>query len=309
MAGPTAWELQRPYKMPLNTIDKSAEFAVFGRRGRFAGIRPFSSRSGQSAARQLGEPLVSEDMPHPALAAQQAIQDQPQASETSGLGSLWVETAGTGAGTWPRRALNVGVATVLLIVSLPLWLLIALAIKLTSRGPVLYSQTRVGLDKRLAGQRINDPRRKRDIGGRPFRIYKFRTMRVGAEQDSGAVWASQDDPRITPVGQLLRQYRFDELPQLINVLRGEMNLVGPRPERPAIIEELRLHIPHYQHRQRALPGITGHAQVSLEYDASIDDVRHKVEYDLEYIKRVSVWEDFKIMIKTVPVMLFRRGSR
>ena len=209
----------------------------------------------------------------------------------------------------PRRVLNVIVAVVLLVLTAPVWIAIALIIKLTSRGPVLYHQTRVGLDSRRSGIRPNDPRRREDIGGKPFVIYKFRTMRVDAEQGTGAVWASADDPRITPVGRWLRQYRLDELPQLINVLRGDMNLVGPRPERPTIVTELRKEIPHYQQRHRALPGITGHAQVNLEYDSSLDDVRKKVAHDLEYIRKASAWEDFKIMLKTVPVMLFRRGSR
>ncbi len=305
----TAWELQRQGEMAFDLLDTTAEFPVSGRRGKFAGVQPPSPRTQDSAARKHGESLVSEDMTPPALATHQAIPEEPEVPETPGLGTLWLYRSTVGTGDWPRRALNVGVATLLLLLTLPVWLLIALAIKLTSPGPVLYRQTRVGLDKRFGAHRADDSRRRKDIGGRPFRIYKFRTMRVHAEADTGAVWAAEEDPRITPVGRMLRQYRLDELPQLINVLRGEMNLVGPRPERPAIIEELRLHIPHYQHRQRALPGITGHAQVSLKYDASIDDVRNKVEYDLEYIESASAWEDLKIMIKTVPVMLFRRGSR
>ncbi len=209
----------------------------------------------------------------------------------------------------PRRALNVIVATSMLIVTAPLWIVIAVLIKLTSRGPILYYQTRVGLDSRRSGIRPLDPRRKEDLGGKPFVIYKFRTMLVDAETGTGAIWASADDPRVTPIGRWLRQYRLDELPQLINVLRGDMNLVGPRPERPSIVTELRKEIPHYQQRQRALPGITGHAQVNLEYDSSLDDVKKKVAHDLEYIRKASAWEDFKIMLKTIPVMLFRRGSR
>ena len=209
----------------------------------------------------------------------------------------------------PRRLLNLLVAIVLLVLTAPVWLLIGFLIKLTSRGPVLYHQTRVGLDLRRSGIRPNDPRRRADVGGRPFTIYKFRTMYQDAENGTGAVWAAADDPRITPVGKVLRQYRLDELPQLINVLRGDMNLVGPRPERPSIVTELRKEIPHYQQRHRTLPGITGHAQVNLQYDASLDDVKKKVDHDLEYLKKASAWEDFKIMIKTIPVMLFRRGSR
>lgn len=214
-----------------------------------------------------------------------------------------------GRGDRARRALNVAVALLGILLTLPLWLLIAVAIKLTSRGPVLYTQVRVGVDKRGTGAQPQDPRRKEDIGGKPFRIYKFRTMTVDAEAGTGAVWAQKNDCRVTPVGRILRQYRLDELPQLINVLRGEMNVVGPRPERPVIFADLREKIPNYQVRQRAYPGITGHAQINLEYDSTIDDVKKKVAYDLEYIDRATFWEDLKIMLKTIPVMLFRRGSR
>ena len=208
-----------------------------------------------------------------------------------------------------RRWLNVAVALVGIVLTLPLWLLIAALIKLTSRGPVLYTQIRVGLDARGTGLQPNDPRRREDLGGRPFRIYKFRTMTVNAEAETGAVWAQKDDCRVTAVGRILRQYRLDELPQLINVVRGEMNVVGPRPERPTIFADLREKIPNYQVRQRTYPGITGHAQINLEYDSTLDDVRKKVEYDLEYIERAGFWEDVKIMLNTIPVMLFRRGSR
>jgi lipopolysaccharide/colanic/teichoic acid biosynthesis glycosyltransferase len=208
----------------------------------------------------------------------------------------------------PQRALNVAVAVVGLILGLPVLLLIALAIKLTSRGPVFYIQERVGLDRRLRRQFGDNHRRLDDLGGAPFRIYKFRTMRVDAEHGSGAVWAEKRDPRVTSVGRFLRQYRLDELPQLINVLRGEMNIVGPRPERPAIVRDLRESIDEYRARHRALPGITGLAQVNHHYDSCLDDVRTKVVYDLEYIRRQSLWEDLKIMVKTIPVMLFRRGG-
>src|SRR4051812_28697135 len=132
-------------------------------------------------------------------------------------------------------------------------------------------------------------------------------MRVDAEQN-GAVWAQQSDPRVTPIGRLLRQYRLDELPQLFNVIRGDMNIVGPRPERPTIFAELRTRIADYPVRQRARPGITGLAQVSNAYDANLDDVRAKVRYDLEYLERQSLLEDIRIMLRTVPVMLFKRGG-
>jgi lipopolysaccharide/colanic/teichoic acid biosynthesis glycosyltransferase len=207
-----------------------------------------------------------------------------------------------------HRAMHVVIAVVALFVALPLLLLIAIAIKLTSRGPVLYTQERVGIDRRSRRSDGGDPRRRRDLGGRPFTIYKFRTMRVDAERESGAVWATQDDPRITPVGRFLRQYRLDEIPQLLNVMRGEMNIVGPRPERPTIFAELREHIAEYPLRQRAKPGITGLAQIHHHYDRSLDDVRTKVRYDLEYIRKQSVWEDLRIMLRTIPVILFRRGG-
>ncbi|MDQ2683084.1 MAG: sugar transferase, partial [Chloroflexota bacterium] len=149
-----------------------------------------------------------------------------------------------------QRAINFLIAAIALFLALPLLLLIAVAIKLTSRGPVLYTQERVGLGRRVTGTGPDDPRRVRDLGGRPFTIYKFRTMRVDAEAQSGAVWATQNDPRVTPVGRFLRQYRLDEIPQLLNVMRGEMNIVGPRPERPTIFAELREHIKEYPLRQR-----------------------------------------------------------
>jgi lipopolysaccharide/colanic/teichoic acid biosynthesis glycosyltransferase len=195
-----------------------------------------------------------------------------------------------------------------LIVLLPVMFLVGLMVRLTSRGPVLYTQVRVGYDRRQEATAAQNHLRQRDLGGQPFTIYKFRTMRVDAEHHSGAVWAQQRDPRVTPIGRLLRQYRLDELPQLLNVLKGEMNIVGPRPERPTIFAELREHIAEYPLRQRAKPGITGLAQINHHYDRSLEDVRTKVHYDLEYIRRQSVAEDFRIMLKTVPVILLRRGG-
>ena len=207
-----------------------------------------------------------------------------------------------------HRAMNVLIAAIALFVALPLLLLIAVAIRLTSRGPVLYTQERVGLDRRVSGTKPEQSRRTRDLGGQPFTIYKFRTMRVDAEAHSGAVWATQNDPRVTPVGRFLRQYRLDEIPQLLNVMRGEMNIVGPRPERPTIFAELREHITEYPLRQRAKPGITGLAQIYHHYDRSMDDVRTKVRFDLEYIQRRSLSEDLRIMLLTIPVVFLRRGG-
>jgi len=228
--------------------------------------------------------------------------------EAEGIPDLDPQAADLGRLEWPTRALNLALALLALISLLPIFLLIAVLIKLTSRGPVFYLQERVGLDRRVPGDDAHNHRRSRDLGGRPFTMYKFRTMRVDAEQLSGAVWAQQQDPRVTPLGRGLRQYRLDELPQLLNVLRGEMNIVGPRPERPTIFAELRSHIADYPLRQRAKPGITGLAQINHHYDRSIDDVRTKVGYDLEYIRRQSLREDLRIMLKTIPVILLRRGG-
>jgi lipopolysaccharide/colanic/teichoic acid biosynthesis glycosyltransferase len=206
-----------------------------------------------------------------------------------------------------RRVLNVIVAVIGLVVASPVMLLIAIAVKLTSAGPVFYKQERVGLDRRTSNG--GNSRRRVDIGGRPFTLYKFRTMRVQAHYQAPQVWAAKNDPRITPIGGFLRKTRLDELPQLWNVLLGNMNVVGPRPEQPAIFQDLRVQVKSYQLRQRVRPGITGNAQVRLAYDSCIEDVRRKVQADLEYIERQSVLEDLKIMVMTPPAVLFRRGGR
>jgi lipopolysaccharide/colanic/teichoic acid biosynthesis glycosyltransferase len=207
-----------------------------------------------------------------------------------------------------NRAVNVVIALVSLVLLAPVMVLVALAIKLTSSGPVFYVQTRVGIDRRRRAATAVFDRRRNNVGGRAFRIIKFRSMRVDAEQGTGAVWAKPGDSRVTPVGDFLRKTRLDELPQLINVVLGDMNIVGPRPERPSIFAELRENIESYPLRQQARPGITGWAQINRAYDSSIDDVRAKVEFDLEYLERQSVLEDLKIMARTLPVMLFKRGS-
>ncbi|HEX7071111.1 MAG TPA: sugar transferase, partial [Rhodothermales bacterium] len=136
-------------------------------------------------------------------------------------------------------------------------------------------------------------------------IYKFRTMRVDAERHSGAVWAQENDPRVTTLGKYLRILRLDEIPQLWNVVLGDMNLVGPRPERPSIAARLREDIPEYRFRHRVKPGITGLAQINQRYDACLDDVRSKVRWDLEYIQRQSLWLDLRILITTIPAVLLR----
>jgi lipopolysaccharide/colanic/teichoic acid biosynthesis glycosyltransferase len=207
------------------------------------------------------------------------------------------------------RAMNLIIALIALILISPVMLVFAVLVKLTSPGPILYSQPRVGLDRRRAsaGPKPYDPRTS-DLGGLPFSIYKFRTMYVGAEQPNRAVWATKEDARVTPVGGIMRKLRIDELPQLFNVLKGDMDIVGPRPERPSIFSRLRHLIADYPLRQRTRPGITGWAQINQCYDTCLDDVRRKLRYDLEYLlQRQGIREDLRIMAKTVVVILNKRG--
>jgi lipopolysaccharide/colanic/teichoic acid biosynthesis glycosyltransferase len=214
---------------------------------------------------------------------------------------------------WPRRTpreggrrlLNVAIAALGLVLTLPLMIVIAVLIKLTSRGPILFTQTRVGRDRRGLTGAGGNTRRHVDAGGQLFTMYKFRTMSVQAEKAT-QVWAQTDDPRVTTIGRVLRKLRLDELPQLWNVLMGDMNVVGPRPEQPSIFLYLREQIQGYQRRQRVLPGITGWAQINRAYDSTVEDVREKLSYDLEYIRHRSALEDFKIMLLTPAVMLGRR---
>ena len=203
------------------------------------------------------------------------------------------------------RALNLALGTLALIIVSPLLVLIAVALKMTSRGPILYAQTRVGLDRRWRSTLALRERRLEDLGGQVFTIYKFRTMRVDAERGSGAVWAQENDPRVTKLGKYMRILRLDELPQFWNVVRGDMNIVGPRPERPSIVSRLREDIPEYQYRHRVKPGITGLAQINQNYDTSLDDVRSKVRWDLRYITEQGFWIDVRIMLRTVPSILLK----
>ena len=305
------------------------------------------------------------------------------------------------------RVLNVAIAGLLLVLLAPVMLLIAIAVRLTSKGPVIYKQVRVGRDRRhynvlspaerramddrraaalraqavgrgagrsaterasaartardrarqsneerrlyetavalerqkgrgperrasqasaavaaeggAAGVAAGEARRRKianavhdrrtwNTCGETFTMFKFRTMRVDAESGTGAVWAQKKDPRVTPIGGFLRKCRLDELPQLINVLKGDMNIVGPRPERPTIIPDLVQRIAHYPIRQRTRPGITGLAQIRHAYDSSIDDVKAKVRYDLEYLRTRSVMKDLRIMVQTPLVMFFKRSG-
>lgn len=204
-----------------------------------------------------------------------------------------------------NRFVNAGLAGAALLLVSPIMLLIAIAIRLTSRGPIIYAQARVGLDRRWRDTLALRDRRSEDLGGQVFTIFKFRTMRVDAEKFSGAVWAQENDPRVTRLGRFLRQFRLDELPQLWNIVRGDMNIVGPRPERPSIVARLREMIPEYRARHRVKPGLTGLAQINQHYDQNLDDVRGKIRWDLEYIRTQSLWLDIAIMLKTVPSVLLK----
>lgn len=207
------------------------------------------------------------------------------------------------------------VALMLLVMISPLLLIIAIGVKLDSlRAPVFFRQERVGVDRRKSRNgdqgSYEGPERRRVKGfGQPFRIWKFRTMIPDAEARSGPVWAAENDPRITTLGRALRHLRLDELPQLINVAAGDMSLIGPRPERPFFVEQLVRDMPEYEKRLEVPPGITGLAQVEREYDSSILDVKTKLKYDLFYVRNRSRRMNFKILLKTVDVMLRGRGAR
>jgi sugar transferase (PEP-CTERM system associated) len=190
-----------------------------------------------------------------------------------------------------KRIFDVVFSLLGLILTVPFLPIIALLIKVDSRGPVFFRQVRVGeLEKE-------------------FMLYKFRTMRQDAENSTGAVWAQKNDPRVTRVGRLLRKTRVDELPQFYNVLKGEMSFIGPRPERPEFVNELKKHIPYYPERHFVKPGVTGWAQIRYPYGASIEDAIEKLRHDLYYIKNISLFLDVLIFIETVKVMLFGRGAR
>jgi lipopolysaccharide/colanic/teichoic acid biosynthesis glycosyltransferase len=222
-----------------------------------------------------------------------------------------------------KRCLDLVAAVTLLVLLFPVMLLTALAVRLTSRGPVIFRQTRVGLNLRARPDRRqeraapppdvperrspgNDRRQQRTYG-RHFTLYKFRTMRVDAEA-RGAQFAVKGDPRVTPIGRFLRKTRLDELPQLWNVIKGEMSLVGPRPERPEFIEQLSDQIPDYLARLGLQPGLTGVAQVVNGYDNNIESFRRKVAFDLLYLQNCCVWNDLKILLRTVRVVLTGSGA-
>ena len=190
-----------------------------------------------------------------------------------------------------KRIFDVSCTLVLLLVSTPVMLLTSLLIALESRGPVFYKQERVG------------------AAGRVFKVLKFRSMRADAERDGKPRWAAAKDDRVTRVGRVIRTFRIDEIPQLFNVLKGEMSLVGPRPERPFFVGQLTETLPYYAVRHSLKPGITGWAQVKYQYGATLEDSREKLEYDLFYVKNHCLSLDLLILFKTVAVVLSGKGAR
>lgn len=188
-----------------------------------------------------------------------------------------------------KRLMDISISFLILIVSSPIIILTAIAIKIDSEGPVLFKQERLGQN------------------GKPFNVYKFRSMIKDAEKYTGPVWSQKDDPRVTRMGRFVRRVRIDEIPQMFNVLKGEMSLVGPRPERAFFVEKLSQEIPYYKRRLKVRPGVTGWAQIKHKYDESIEDVKIKLRYDLFYIENMSIRMDFKILLRTVFVVLFGKG--
>ncbi len=188
-----------------------------------------------------------------------------------------------------KRMMDIILSLILIIVTFPITFFSALAIKLESKGPIFYRQERMGMN------------------GKIFRIVKFRTMIKDAEKYTGPVWSAKDDPRITRIGRLIRKMRVDEIPQVYNVLKGDMSFVGPRPERPFFVEKLSQEIPLYKRRLKVRPGITGWAQVKHKYDETVEDVKVKLRYDLFYIENISLRMDFKIIFRTIFVVLFGKG--
>lgn len=191
--------------------------------------------------------------------------------------------------TATKRLMDIMVSGVALIIGVPLWVLIAAAIKISSRGQIVYRQERVGKDTR------------------PFTLFKFRSMYVDAEKTTGPVWAAKNDPRVTGVGRVLRKTHLDETPQFFNVLKGEMSLVGPRPERPFFVEKLSKEIPLYKRRYKIKPGLTGLARVKYKYDESLEDVKIDLQYDLFYIENMSLRLDFQILFWTISHVLLGKG--
>jgi len=246
---------------------------------------------------QMNDPILTEDQGHNEIAQEVDQKSKARAPEPTTmmlfgggfLGMIMSFVRRTYAIT--KRAVDLIGSVLGFILLSPLMILTVILVKLTSKGPILYSQTRVGKD------------------GKNFEIYKFRTMKVDAEKATGPVWAAKNDNRLTPIGGFLRKTHVDELPQLINVLRGEMSIIGPRPERPIFVEQFKEMIDGYDNRLKVKPGITGLAQVWHRYDESIEDVKKKLKYDLLYIRKMCIWADFNIILRTFRVVVTGEGAR
>jgi lipopolysaccharide/colanic/teichoic acid biosynthesis glycosyltransferase len=217
-----------------------------------------------------------------------------------------------------KRTVDILGAAIGLLITLPVWLVLPILIKLDSHGPVFYRQVRVGVNRRRGNRRYHQraeavnrrgrDRRREDLFGKPFMMFKFRTMVDGAERNSGPVWASRNDSRITHLGAFMRKTRLDEIPQFFNILRGDMSLVGPRPERPKFVRELSERVENYSGRLEVKPGLTGLAQVENGYDSSVSTVVSKVGFDLQYIRSWSLFSDIKIILKTFVVVFTGKGA-
>jgi exopolysaccharide biosynthesis polyprenyl glycosylphosphotransferase len=248
----------------------------------------------ESVSTEQGTPVVISDLTDSTEVPQRARSHAPEPSTLvlllSGVIGMIVHVARKSFRA-AKRAMDYVISLSAIVLASPVLMLIALLVKLTSPGPVIYRQVRVGKN------------------GKNFAMLKFRTMSVDAEKGTGAVWAKQNDPRVTPIGGILRQTHLDELPQLFNVLKGEMSIVGPRPERPEIVKSLKETIADYEMRLQVLPGITGLAQVFHRYDETIADVRKKVKYDLLYIKKMCWLVEMRILALTCVVMLTGKEVR
>ncbi len=224
-----------------------------------------------------------------------------------------------GSSAWTvKRVFDVAVSAIALVLLAPVLIIAAIAIKVDSRGPVFFAQERIGLNRRRGDRRSRSgavgretrsgtDRRKSLHPGRPFRIYKFRTMVQDAER-CGPTLACAHDPRITRVGRIMRKTRIDELPQFLNVILGDMSIIGPRPERSFFINKVRVEVPQFTMRLLVKPGITGLAQVENGYTSSIDEMGHKLFYDLKYIAEFSIWQEIRILFKTVYVVVTGKGA-
>lgn len=238
----------------------------------------------------------------------------PRAKAEKGLAAHYLDKAEK----FLKRMIDISGSAIGLLLCLPLFFVVGILIKLDSPGSVFFRQERVGMNRRrrerrtLGVKKSQDERRvdrrKKNLYGESFYLYKFRTMVVDAEKGCGPIWAKNDDPRITNIGKVLRRTRIDELPQLINVLKGEMSLVGPRPERYYFVRDFIGRIDGYPNRLGVKPGITGLAQVENGYDSCEDDVKLKVNHDLNYIRQWSILKDFKILLKTVLVVATGKGA-